>query len=57
MAKRRIPVPEVTKILMLIVAAVAIIVTKDSCGKSVKNLFDTVAPPSDGAADAGHSRR
>ena len=53
---KRFPVADIMKILMLIVALVAILVTKDSCGKSVGNLFDTVAPPVAGA-DGGQSRR
>jgi hypothetical protein len=55
MARRRFPLPEIVKILMMITCLVAIIVTKDSCGQAVKNLFNTVAPPV--AEDAGGYNR
>ncbi len=57
MAKRRFPVAEITRILMLIVALVAIIASRDACGQAVKNLFNTVAPPVEAAPDAGQIRR
>ncbi len=45
MAGRRFPLAEIVKILMMITALVAIIVSKDACGQAVHNLFNTVAPP------------
>ena len=56
MARRsRFPFPEIIKILMMITALVALILSKDACGQAVSNLFNTVAPPA--AADGGQSRR
>jgi hypothetical protein len=55
-AKRRIPLAEITKILMLIGALLAIILSKDACGQAVRNLFNTVAPPV-AAPDARQSTR
>jgi hypothetical protein len=52
---RRFPLAEIVKILMLITALVAIVVSKDMCGQSVANLFNTIAPPV--AADGGYNRR
>jgi hypothetical protein len=53
----RFPMVAVTRILMLIVALVAIIMAKDACGQAVKNLFNTVAPPVPEAVDGGQIRR
>ena len=56
MARRsRFPLPEIIKILMMITALAALILSKDACGQAVSNLFNTVAPPV--AGDAGQSRR
>lgn len=33
------------QIVFVAVALVIILVTKDQCGRSVGNLFDTLAPP------------
>jgi hypothetical protein len=57
MARRRLPIPEITKILILLTAAVMIILSKDTCGKAVQNLFNVVAPPVAAGPDAGQSRR
>jgi hypothetical protein len=51
---RRIPVPEIVKILMMITALVALILSKDACGMAVTNLFNTLAPPV--PPDGGHGR-
>jgi hypothetical protein len=46
MARRsRFPLPEIIKILMMITALVALILSKDACGQAVTNLFNTLAPP------------
>jgi len=56
MARRsRFPLPEIIKILMMITALVALILSKDACGQAVSNLFNTIAPPA--APDGGQSRR
>lgn len=54
---RRFPAADVTRILMLVGALVAIILAKDACGQAVKNLFNTVAPTAAAVPDAGQTRR
>jgi hypothetical protein len=44
MPRGRFPLNEIVKILMLITALVAIIVSRQACGQAVTNLFNTVAP-------------
>jgi len=56
MARRsRFPLPEIIKILMMITALVALILSKDACGQAVSNLFNTLAPQ--GAPDGGSQNR
>jgi hypothetical protein len=52
---RRFPLDAIVKILLMIVALVAIVMTKDMCGQSVANLFNTIAPPV--AIDGGRPTR
>ena len=45
------PVQQIIKILMMILALVAIVMLRKPCAQGVSNWFNVVAPPT--AADAG----
>ena len=42
---RRTPLQQVIQIAFVIVALVIVLMTKDQCGRSVGNIFDTLSPP------------